>query len=396
MPRKDCYHSLNMKLCAAIFLLLASHVALAEVNENHSFRGRGAVLLANGKIELTVLKHGGALPSIVLSDDSDRNNPMWDSMRSDHEQGRPERQAGGTGHFVCVDGFGPTSAEEAAAGLQGHGEAHRLPWSIEFAGTDEGDSVLRQIVTLPRVHETLRREVRLKAGENVVYVKSRLESLLDFDRPANWAEHATIGSPFLQRGATVVDMSANRAITRPRATPPRGGRVHRLIGDKAFEWPMAPANGGGSVDLRAAPIESNSLDHTGHLMDPAREWAFVTALNTEKRLLVGYLFRTSDYPWLQTWENYPSEGMMSRGLEFGTQAFDQPRREIVTQNRLLGQLLYRWLPARSEITSSYLLFWTRAPEGFKGVDDVTWTGGKLRIEDRRSGQVVELAATGTL
>ena len=131
-------------------------------------------------------------------------------------------------------------------------------------------------------------------------------------------------------------------------------------------------------------------------MDPDREWAFVTALNTEKRLLIGYLFRTSDYPWLQTWENYPSEGMMSRGLEFGTQAFDQPRREIVTQNRLLGQLLYRWLPARSEITSSYLLFWTRAPEGFKGVDEVTWSGGKLRIEDRRSGQVVELAATGTL
>ena len=43
-------------------------------------------------------------------------------------------------------------------------------------------------------------------GENIVYVESRLENLLGFDRPVNWAEHATIGSPFLESGATVVDV----------------------------------------------------------------------------------------------------------------------------------------------------------------------------------------------
>ena len=42
----------------------------------------------------------------------------------------------------------------------------------------------------------------------------------------------------------------------------------------------------------------------------------------DANLVLGYLFKTSEYPWLQTWENYPAQGMMARGLEFGTQAFD--------------------------------------------------------------------------
>ena len=85
------------------------------------------------------------------------------------------------------------SDSERSAGIQGHGEAHRLAWSTEFAGQAAGASVLRQAVTLPRLREVLRREVRLLPDEHVVYVQSSLESLLDFDRPVNWAEHATIG-----------------------------------------------------------------------------------------------------------------------------------------------------------------------------------------------------------
>ncbi|MEZ5394189.1 MAG: hypothetical protein R2724_15325 [Bryobacterales bacterium] len=72
-------------------------------------------------------------------------------------------------------------------------------------------------------------------------VHSTLESLLSFDRPSVWAEHATIGSPFLEPGVTVVDMSANKALVRPRDKPVRG-RTHRLVGSEEFEWPMGRYN----------------------------------------------------------------------------------------------------------------------------------------------------------
>ncbi len=368
----------------------------AEVDPSHSYRGRPAVLLANENIRLVILKNGGAFPSLTLSEDAEGTNPMWDSLRADREQGRAERATGSIGHFVCVDGFGPPSAEEQTAGLSGHGEAHRLAWSVEFAGRSDGADILRQSVMLPRVREVLRREVRLLPDENVVYVRSSLESLLDFDRPINWAEHATIGSPFLERGVTVVDLSANRAVTRPREGDSRAGLSHRLAGGEEFDWPMAPARAGGRVDLRAAPRDSHSLDHTAHLMDPESEWAFVTALHPAKRLLLGYLFRTEDYPWLQTWESYPRDRLMARGLEFGTQAFDLPRRQVITEGRKFGALLYRWLPARSKVRGRYLMFWTRTPDGFKGVDEAVWKDGVIRITDGRSGQSIELRARGTL
>lgn len=379
-----------------LLAVVAVPAALAEVDSSFSYQGRAATLIANDRIELVVLNTGGSFPSITLLDDPERTNPMWDSFRADRELGRPARLNGAVGHFVCVDGFGQPSSEERAAGMEGHGEAHRLEWSTEYAEDSGGAKILRQAVTLPRVHEVLRREVRVLPGENLVYVSATLTSLLDFDRPINWAEHATIGSPFLERGVTVVDMSAHRALTRPREGTSLNGLRHRLVGGQEFEWPMAPARKGGLVDLRAAPLESHSLDHTGHRMDPDTEWAFVTALHPGKRLLLGYLFRSTEFPWMQTWESYPRDRLMARGLEFGTQAFDLPRREVVTTGRIFDTQLYRWLPARSTVSASFVMFWTRTPQGFVGVDEATWDKGVLRIRDDRSDQTIELPARGEL
>jgi hypothetical protein len=379
-------------------LLVLSTFALAlpaaEIRESAAFQNRPAIIVANDKIELTILPLSGAMAALTLRE-GDPINPMWDAIRNDREQGRPERTAGGTGHFVCVDGFGPVSEEEAAAGLNGHGEAARLPWATTAAKSSGGVAELTQAVTLPRVQEMFTRTLSLRDGENVVRVHSTLESLLSFDRPACWAEHATIGSPFLEPGVTVVDLSANRALVRPRPKPVQG-RKHRLIGGDEFEWPNAPLQAGGKVDLRAAPVDHDFLDHTGHLMTKAGPFAWVTALHPQKRLVLGYLFKTSEYPWLQTWENYPAEGMLARGLEFGTQVFDLPRRQMVTENRLFGELLYRWLPAMSKIESTYLMFWASTPEGFTGVSSVELSGGKLTLKDSRSGKTMTLATRQTL
>ena len=377
-----------------LFLALAVTTALlpaAEVRTSERYEDRAALVVSNDRLELTVLELGGPLARIVLTGDGEKLNPLWNSFEDDRNNSRPLRQTGAVGHFVCVDGFGPTSEEESAAGLSGHGEAHRLPWkTVEAKAGDE--AVLVQQVELPIVQEKLTRTISLREGENVVRVSSQLESLLGFDRPVNWAEHATIGSPFLEPGVTVVDLSGNRAMVRPRPeeSNSRRGRQHRLAGGEEFEWPMGPLGAGGQVNLRAAPDNPDSLDHTGHLMTPSGSHAWVTALHPEKRLLLGYIFNTDQFPWLQIWEHYPPEGMRARGLEFGTQAFDRPRREMVTQNRLFGELLYRWLPAKSTIQSTFLVFWTQTPEGFQGVDEIRLDEEGLTLEDSRSKQTLRL------
>ena len=372
------------------FLLVCLSFA-AFAQRQTIFEGRAGVEMSNDKLALVILTKGGALASVVLRDDPGRLNPMWNPLRMARDSGTLRRRGVGSGHFVCVDGFGPTSPEELSAGLAGHGEAHRLPWEMIDSGKSGATATVTFRVELPVVHEVLTRTHRMVDGENVVYVESELESLLAFDRPIVWAEHATIGSPFLAPEITVVDFSAKRSQTRPY--PPNERSRRRLASGKDFTWPMAPSKSGELVDLRAAPANPDSLGHTTSLMDPERELVFVTALNLEKRLLLGYIFRREEFPWLQTWENYPPNLKMARGLEFSTQPYDVPRREAISAGKMFGAPTYRWLPAKSKITARFLLFYARAPEGMKKVDDARLENGKIIVEDRSADKRIELPAS---
>lgn len=366
--------------------LLAAGTAPAQTSK---FEGIPALVLSNDKLELTVLTQGGAFVNLVLKDDPEKMSPYWNPIRYARETGG--RRAGNSlGHFVCVDGFGPVSPEEKEAGLSGHGEAHTLDWETKLVRKEGPTGVVTQSVKLPILQEIFTRTLRVVDGESVVYVQSELESLLGFDRPVNWGEHATIGSPFLDAGVTVVDMPAKRAQTRPDKP---GTLPMRLVPGKDFTWPMAPAAKGKKVDVRASPNPPNSLDHTTCLMDPARKLAFVTALNPAKRLILGYVFRREDYPWVQSWDNYSPDRRMARGMEFATQPYDVPRRETIQTNAMFGAPTYRWLPAKSKIESRYLLFYAHAPEGFRKVDDVRLEGGKLIIEDRKAKKQISLDAS---
>jgi len=386
---------LNIRLAGAVVWLGLAAAAGAQAAQTFlrdtSFEQRPAIVLTNDKLELTVTLTGGAFARLTRRDDSEQLNPLWEPARAAREAGEKPRFGASLGHFLCVDGFGSPSAEERAAGFPGHGEAHLLPWEIQSSGKEGSIATVRLGVRLPLAQEAFTRTIRMADGEQVVYVESELESLTAFDRPLAWAEHVTIGAPFLEPSLTVVDISGRRAMTRPYG--PGGERVRRLASGKEFTWPMAPTKDGGEVDLRAAPAVPNSMDHVTVALEPSREFAFVTALNTRRRLLLGYLFRASDFPWLQDWESYLRPATMARGLEFSTQPFDLPRREVVRMGTLLDTPAFRWLPAKSRIKTGFIIFYTTAPESLRKVDEVTLSGGKLVVEDRSSGARVELAAS---
>jgi hypothetical protein len=298
----------------------------------------------------------------------------------------------GMGHFLCLDGFGPQSREEAAAGMPFHGEASKQLWRL----TDEQASGKVRSVTirsaLPLAQENISRTMTIVDGENVVYVDSELESLVAFDRSVSWAEHATLGPPFLAPGKLVVDMPATQC--RVRAEKPHD-LPNRLIFLKDFTWPMGPTVGGGQVDLRGVPPQK-VLDMTGCLMDPQRPLGFVTALNLDQHLLFGYVWPRQDYPWVMSWMNYTGDDHAARGMEFSTQPFDLSHLEVIEANPMFGAPTFRWLPAKSKIRSRFLVFYTKAPDGFTKVDSITLTGGVLTIEDRAAAKRITLAVSRPL
>lgn len=373
-------------------LLALTAVAPAQVRfpEKTTFENRAALVLENDRLELTIMAEGGAFARLVRKDDSEKLSPLWDPAGAARAARRKNTFGSSLGHFVCVDGFGAPSREERAAGYPGHGEAHVRPWEVLSASKSGGIATLTFSVDLPLAHEVFTRTIRIADGENVIQVQSSLESRLAFDRVFSWTEHATIGTPFLEPEDTLVDLPAKRAVTRP-APPDRGGR-RRLAPGREFTWPNAPSASGGEVDLRSTPQPSGTGDIVTVLLDPAREYAFVTALHPTRDLVFGYLFPRSDFPWLQIWESYPEQGMMARGLEFGTQPFGQSRRLTVDLHSLLGAPAYRWLPAMSKVETRFLMFYAETPEGFRKVDDVRLEDGQLVLTDRQAGKQLVLAA----
>ena len=354
------------------------------------FETRPALVVENNKVALVMLRNGGAFTSLTLKDDEAKTDPLWNPLRMAREKGRPQRFGDSVGHFVCVDGFGPTSNEERAAGYEGHGEAHKQPWELINTGFKAGVRSLTFRARLPIMQELFTRRIEIVDDEQVVYVESTLENLLAFDRPVNWAEHATIGAPFLAPGKTVVDAATGRCQSRPYENQP----VRRLASGKDFQYPLAVGRDGTSlVDIRNVPDPPSSLDHTGCTVDPSRRLGFVTAINLEKGMMLGYLWRREEYPWLQEWMNYPASGELSRGLEFGTQPFDVSHRQTVDMGSMFGVPVFRWLAARTKISSRFLMFFSRVPQGFNHVDDVTLSDGKLTIVDKKAGKTVTLHAT---
>src|SRR6185503_8722661 len=103
------------------------------------------------------------------------------------------------------------------------------------------------------VQENFTRTYTMVDGENVIYVDSKLENLMGFDRPVNWAEHATVQAPFVEPGKTTFYVSGTRSQNRPYAAPApaaagggaggagggggRGGNVRRIVSGADFTWP---------------------------------------------------------------------------------------------------------------------------------------------------------------
>jgi hypothetical protein len=284
--------------------------------------------------------------------------------------------AGIAGHSISFDHFGPPSKEETTAGLATHGEAPNTKWRLKkSAGAFCFDC------TLPAAQIDFRRCIALDSTHPVVFVEERAENLSAYDRPISWNEHVTFGPPFLECGTTVFDMPATRAKV---CQPDYSERIF-LQPDAEFTWPEAPRSDGGLHNLRATPDERFG-HYTAQLLDRDAEIAFISACNPHQRLLVVYLFRRAEFPWVGNWEERnnrkgaPWNGRtFCRGLEFSTTPFAIPRRDTIDQGPLFGEPTYRWLPAKSTLTIRFSILLFQVPEDFGGVQQAAINDGEASL-----------------
>src|SRR4051812_47434166 len=149
-----------------LLILLTAAVAVAQSPSgppSSTFEGQPAVTLSNDKLQMIVMVQGSSIASLIMTDDAEKLSPYWNPARLGREAGRTVPFTGSLGHFVCVDGFGPASAEERAAGLPMHGEAHLTNFQVS-GGKETGGSSVTFTAKLPLVQEVFTRSFRMVAG----------------------------------------------------------------------------------------------------------------------------------------------------------------------------------------------------------------------------------------
>lgn len=289
----------------------------------------------------------------------------------------------GMGHFLCLDRWGPPSAAEEKNGIPFHGEASIVEWKVTRAPERRNGGIEAEMAAeLPLAGLEVKRRLRLPDDAALVWVEETVTNRNRLGRIYNMVQHPTIGGPFLD-AQTVVDAGAGRGFMQssPLPDPER----------PTVRWPEA-LHAGKKVDLRHLTDDPNpnvvSFEALG-------EMGWTTACAPEQERLLGYVWKTADYPWFNAWRHVENGKPALRGLEFGTTGLHQPFPVLVKKGRIFDLPLYTYLDAGESVTRSYAAFLLRTPPGFRGVQSVKYEKGELVVQERtRDGRRLGLKAAG--
>src|SRR5689334_4220340 len=213
------------------------------------YRNRRAHVLENNELEIIVSVEGGHIAAVT--DRAKKINPLWSppwpsiepsnySPSKNPEYGdnaESKLLAGILGHNLCLDTFGGPSEAEAAAGMTVHGEASVAKYSIAVRGNN-----LTQEATLSQAQLRFTRSIQLPPGSRVAAITEMVENLSGWDRPIAWTQHATLGTPFLEKGRTQFRVTATKS--KVIENDFTGGKGYMKIGAE-FKWPHVPCADGG-------------------------------------------------------------------------------------------------------------------------------------------------------
>jgi len=327
--------------------------------------GRRQVVLEGASARLSVDVAGGSIVDFHLAKQG--LNPFtWNYPEKGDTKPRT------MGHFVCFDRWGQPSPQEVKNGMPFHGEAAQVVWKVLSEPAKRNGVITAEMsCELPIGGLSLKRTLRLADNSAFLSVREEITNTGKLGRVYNIVQHPSIGPGFLDP-TVVVDTNAWKGFKQGGTMP--------FPEEPVIYWPRIVHNGE-LVDLRTLTV-SHEPGVTSFVFADSVRTGWVTALNPGKRLLVGYFWDVSEYPWLNIWRNVKDGNPVARGMEFGTTGLHQPFTALVAKREIFGAPLYEYIDAGQTIVKSYTLFLAETPESFDGVGEISMKNGTIVIRER--------------
>lgn len=357
--------------------------------------GREAFTISNRHFSLSVLPGGGFIGDVHLV--SDKPNVAVSPLRvPDYQTIDPykfdpvrdarygtgiQRQlmSGYMGHFTCFPQFGASQAEFEASGYGQHGELVISKWDRLVARSPHE---LLMAAHLPLNQYNFQRSIVMLPDETVAYVRETAQNLTRYERPCQWVQHVTMGSPFTAIGRMWVDGSVGFT---------RSGRP-----DAATQLPWPGYRGAGGADANAREFSGQSLVW---IMQQTKGRNWLAAYSQDFNVLFGHIYDAGSNPWVLDWQSnrhqdaFPVSGsVVARGLCWGDSPLASGIKAAVANGSIAGIPVHSWMDPLAQRSQNYVIFMAEIPPGWKGTADIIAADGVIQIFEAGTGKVLRVKA----
>jgi len=331
------------------------------------------ITLKNKQASVSVDLAGGAITGFQLH--GSPVNPLCfklppEKMPENNKPGVPYK-----GHFVCVGRWGIPSDGEIKAGQPNHGQSAMLQWEQ----VDQTDRILKMQVNAPLDGLHTFRTLTISKNAAAFEVTEKVKNINSLGRLFNIVQHPTLATPFLD-AHTRVDCNATSGINYLFDKDPL---------QYAAEWPKGMCENGDIMDVQTPDMAHNSV--FSYIVDKNDKHGWITAYSPKSNLLIGYVWKREDYPWIDIWQHFVGGKIKYRGIEFGTTGIHKPFGEILENSNtlLFGEKTLLHIDAGEELSYSYGAFLLQPAHGFTGMDSITVQKGNLVIKPKQC-ELIEL------
>jgi len=277
------------------------------------------------------------------------------------------------GHFLCFDRWGPPTEAEKANGFRHHGEVNTQKWKVY-----EQPHLISDITTcemscrLPMGGLELTRKIELPQNEPVFYVTEEIKNMNKYGRMFNIVQHVTLAPPFLDT-STLFDNNTEKGFEDKE-----DGSLNQE--EPVLKWPEV-MHKEEKINLRLFQNEWPRVSSFVYSEDEKFGW--VTAANPCKNLLLGYIWKTDDYPWINFWRYMENGVPLAFGMEFGTTGLHEPFPVVAKKGKIFNRNIYEFIDADEVIRKSFAGFLAKIPDDYHGVEKIEVDKSAFTLREKR-------------